>query len=239
MKLMGESDVKFVLYVALFGDMCVDSFDSDVLLIAALYVSRNSYSGNIYVRWYKTRLAQPCKKRKLGDGDDSAFANTPVDKKRLEYEIIHVNLLIQVLHTRMNNASTKHVEITSLMTPAHLTTMLLFMVLLCGCDYSKKLPRVEAKSLCDNFDVVVTAILACTTYTNNVFSVDADQSINSLIALLYTRIYTKHVQKGLHDPSHSMQTVLRHLHSSTLSEKTKLELPTHVSFSIRCGILSG
>ena len=120
MKLMGESDVKFVLYVALFGDMCVDSMDSDVLLIAALYVSRNSYSGNIYVRWYKTRLAQPCKKRKLGDGDDSAFANTPVDKKRLEYEIIHVNLLIQGLHTRMNNTSTKNVETTSLATPARI-----------------------------------------------------------------------------------------------------------------------
>jgi len=231
MKPMGESDVKFMRYVALFGDMCVDSIDSDVLLIAALFVSRNSYSGNIYVRRYKTRLAPPCKKRKSGDGDESAPANAPPEKKRLEYEIIHVNLLLRVLHARMNNASTTNAETASLAPPAHLTAMLSFMVLLCGCDYSKKLPRVGAKSLWDNFDVVIPAILACTSYTNNVFSVDTDQSIDGLIASLYARIYTKHVQKGVHDPSNSMQTVLRHLHSSTLSEKTKLELPTHVSLS--------
>ena len=240
MKPMGESDVKFMRYVPLFGDLCVDSIDSDVLLIAALYVSRNSYAGNIYVRRYKTRLVQPTtkvvengKKRKLGHADVPTQAPAPVEKKRLEYEIIHVNLLIQVLHTRMNNASPQHVVITPtpMATPAHLTAMLSFMVLLCGCDYSKKLPRVGAKSLWDNFDVVIPAILACTSYTNDVFSVDADQSIDGLIASLYTRIYTKHVQGGEYNPTNTMQVVLQRLHSSTLSEKTKLELPTHVSLN--------
>ena len=210
------------------------------MLIAALYVSRNSYAGNIYVRRYKTRLVQPTtkvmengKKRKLGHTDVPTQAPAPVEKKRLEYEIIHVNLLIQVLHTRMNNASPQHVVITPTQkaTPAHLTAMLSFMVLLCGCDYSKKLPRVGAKSLWDNFDVVIPAILACTSYTNDVFSVDADQSIDGLIASLYTRIYTKHVQGGEYNPTNTMQVVLQRLHSSTLSEKTKLELPTHVSLN--------
>jgi len=157
-----------------------------------------------------TKVVENGKIRKLGHADVPTQAPAPVEKKRLEYEIIHVNLLIQVLHTRMNNASPQHVVITptSMATPAHLTAMLSFMVLLCGCDYSKKLPRIGAKSLWDNFDVVIPAILACTSYTDDVFSLDADQSIDGLIASLYTRIYTKHVQRGeYNNPTNTMQTV--------------------------------
>jgi len=228
MKPMGESDVKFMRYVPLFGDMCVDSIDSDVLLIAALYLSRNSYRGNLYVRRYKTRLPPPKtdKKRKMGEDAEPA----PVEKKRLEYEIIHINLFMQVLHTRMTLASAQHTtELPTPIAPAHLTAMLSFMVLLCGCDYSKKLPRIGVKSLWDNFDVVVPAMLACTSYSNSVFSVDAQQSIDGLIASLYTRVYTKHVGPHSISAQHTMQTVLTRLHASTLSERTKLELPTHLS----------
>ena len=56
--------------------------------------------------------------------------------------------------------------------------MLSFMVLLCGCDYSKKLPRIGVKSLWDNFDVVVPAILECTSYTDNIFSVNTCVSVH-------------------------------------------------------------
>jgi len=241
---MGESDVKFMRYVSLFGDLCVDSIDSDVLLIAALFVARNSNKYNIYVRRYKTRLAMPvAQKRKLTDPGP--------EKKRLEYEIIHVNRLLQVLHTRMQKnvqlspASAKHAPDDSsqqdsdarfdLPCPAHLTAMLSFMVLLCGCDYSKKLPRIGVKSLWDNFDMIIPAMLACTSYRNNTFSVDTEASINGLIASLYARTYTRHVRLnkagGATVADNSMQDVLIMLHSSTLSEKTKQELPTHISLS--------
>jgi len=238
LKPMGESDVKFMRYVPLFGDMCVDSIDSDVLLIAALFVSRNSYKGNIYVRQYKTRLPAPpsaasanttaaetavCKRK------TPEAVHTKPEKRRLEYEIIHVNLLLGVLHTTMQNAaamSSQSDEIQQV-SPAHLTAMLSFMVLLCGCDYSKKLPRIGVKSLWDNMDVVVPAMLQCTSYTDNVFAVDTEVSINGLIASLYARIYTKHVASA----STNLDAVLARLHASTLSDKTKNDLPTHDSLN--------
>jgi hypothetical protein len=244
MKPMGESDVKFMRYVPLFGDMCVDSIDSDVLLIAALYVSRNAYKGNIYVRRYKTRLAPTVtQKRKLD-------ASEP-EKRRIEYEIIHVNQLLAVWLTRMQNAAplppphssvVSHDTIDSFgvlspqtaTTSAHLTAMLSFMVLLCGCDYSKKLPRIGVKSLWENLDVVVPAILECTSYTNNIFSVNTNVSIDGLIATLYARTYTRHVRlnsAGGNAVAGTMQTILARLHSSTLSEKTKHDLPTLQSLS--------
>jgi len=230
MKPMGESDVKFMRYVPLFGDMCVDSIDSDVLLIAALYVSRNSYRGDLYVRRYKARPPPPKSSKKRKTGEDAEPA--PAERKRLEYEIIHVNLLVHVLHARMALASADNTTgLPTATAPAHLTAMLSFMVLLCGCDYSKKLPRIGVKSLWDNFDVVVPGMLACTSYSDNVFSVDAQQSIDGLIASLYTRIYTKHVGPSTAGAQNSMLTVLTRLHASTLSEKTKLELPTHLSLN--------
>jgi len=232
MKPMGESDVKFMRYVSLFGDLCVDSIDSDVLLIAAMFVSRNAYKGNIYVRRYKTRLAPASQKRKLE-------APEP-EKKRMEYEIINVNLLLEVLLKQMQNAadlqiaSTHEPRVATVQSRAHLTAMLSFMVLLCGCDYSKKLPRIGVKSLWDNLDIVVPAILACTSYTNNVFSVDTEQSINGLIATLYARTYTRHIRLnsvGGNAVAGNMQNILCMLHSSTLSDKTKQDLPTQVSLS--------
>jgi len=257
---IGESDVKFMRYVPLFGDMCVDSIDSDVLLIAALFVSRTAYSGNIYVRRYKTRLPEAqtkSVKRKLNaDSTAGTFtlqASEP-EKKKFQYEIIDVKRLVEFLHTRMQDAALAHTSPpinddtpptadttfashTSTCTtrkalePAHLTAMLSFMVLLCGCDYSKKLPRVGVKSLWDNFDVVIPAMLQCTSYSNNTFSVDTELSINVLIASLYARVYTKHVKRWAAHPTGGMQAVLAMLHSSTLSEKTKNELPTHVSLN--------
>jgi len=114
---------------------------------------------------------------------------------------------------------------------AHLTAMLSFMVLLCGCDYSKKLPRIGVKSLWDNMDVVVPAMMQCTSYVDNVFAVDTEVSINGLIASLYARIYTKHVALASTSNINNMDAVLARLHASTLSDKTKNDLPTHDSLN--------
>jgi hypothetical protein len=116
--------------------------------------------------------------------------------------------------------------------PAYLTAILSFLVLLCGCDYSKKLPRIGVKTLWDNVDMIVPAIVACTSYTNNVFVVDTTVSIDGLIASLYARTYTRHVRlnsAGGGAIGSGMDTVLTMLHSSSLSEKTKQDLPTRVS----------
>ena len=247
MKAMGESDVKFMRYIPLFGDMCVDSIDSDVLLIAALFVARNAYAGNLYVRRYKTRLPPAVsagKKRKLAA---EAQGKTPVvtpERKKLEYEIIHVNLLLKVLQARMHEFSAtleplkngpekgQEGEIASCEAPdtAHLTAMLSFLVLLSGSDYSRKLPRIGAKSLWDNMDIIVPAMQVCTSYQDNIFKVHEERTMNLLLATLYARIFPKHAMLSVVTtaPLHAgrLENVLFQLQRSQLSAKTKLDLPT-------------
>ena len=207
MKAMGESDVIFMRYIPLFGDMCVDSIDSDVLLIAALFVARNAYAGNLYVRRYKTRLppvVSTSKKCKLAAEAQGKTQVVTPDKKKLEYEIIHVNLLLKVLQARMHEFSatleppqndsersqdgeTANCEPSFSAAPdtAHLTAMLSFLVLLSGSYYSRKLPRIGAKSLWDNMDIIVPDMQLCTSYHDNIFKFHEERSMNLLLATLY------------------------------------------------------
>jgi hypothetical protein len=268
MKAMGESDVKFMRYVGIFGDMCIDSIDSDVLLIAAHFVTRNSYQGNIYVRRYKTRLPGSTandsntaedKKRKLSE------AQAPKTKQKFEYEIIHINVLVKVLHScfppeclqppplalvRGEGAVAMEVEcedadisdteaagpVSSETTrtsahenKAHLNAILIFMVLLCGCDYSKKLPRIGVRSVWENMSTLVPAMMQCSSYDKDIFSVDVDLTINTMIVGLYVRVYSKHILKNT--ATNNMSSVLHQLQNSKLSDKTKQDLPTHATLN--------
>jgi len=272
MKAMGESDVKFMRYVGIFGDMCIDSIDSDVLLIAAHFVTRNAYQGNIYVRRYKTRLPVPTatdsntaegKKRKLSE------AQVPKTKAKFEYEIIHINVLVKVLHSCFpaeclqapplvrgkglgmlgdvememdcedtdisDTEAAGPVSAETTRTPpayenkAHLNAILIFMVLLCGCDYSKKLPRIGVRSVWENMNTLVPAMMQCSSYENDIFSVDVDLTINTMIVGLYVRVYSKHIPEK--KTTSTMSSVLHQLKNSKLSDKTKQDLPTHATLN--------
>jgi len=89
-----------------------------VLLIAALFVSCNTFQGNLYVCRYKKRLAPDSKKQKVKKDD----AMCTIEKRRLEYENIHVNVLLQVLHARMQDALVQ--QSSGLADAGHFTAML-------------------------------------------------------------------------------------------------------------------
>jgi len=105
--------------------------------------------------------------------------------------------------------------------------ILVFMTLLCGCDYSRKLPRIGVRSVWENMHVIVPALLKCTQYdtTTSFFSVDVEQCINTMMVGIYSQVFRKHVKCA----DACMVAVLTELNNSSLSDKLKTELPTYFS----------
>lgn len=86
---MGESDVKFMRYISLLGDIVVDSIDSDVLLISLLFVQSNDFKNNVYVRRYKIQH------------ENTAVATKEKRKrqpKKKEYDVIDTTQLTKSLY---------------------------------------------------------------------------------------------------------------------------------------------
>jgi len=218
MNAMGESDVKFMRYIEIFRDIIVDSIDSDVLLIALLYKTKHPNSGNIYIKRYKINLKSDEEKH---SSDKKRKLIEPKPSK--EYEIINIEILKNMLHSCMKQV----IGIGQIQCEQHFTHILVFMVLLCGCDYSRKLPRVGVRSVWDNMHIIVPALLQCTQYDTNLshFSVDVDLCINTLMVDIYSHVYNKHVKQT--DPC--IQMVLQDLQNSKLSDKIKNEMPTYFS----------
>jgi len=255
---MGEGDVKFLRFIQLFGDLLVDSIDSDCLLIAAHYVVRHKYTKNLYIRRYKTRMpasvgsvgsvgdtlenmavtgggtakAAKAGKRTLTEALEGAggILKGPLEapggsrRAKLEYEIVHVNMLVEMLHLSMKQAVPRTVNTGD---AVHLNAVLMFVVLLCGCDYSKKLPRIGVRGVWERLHILVPALLMSTSYNQQeVFVVDVDQTINTMVAGLYASAFSKHVDA---QNAGDMSAVLLQLQHSKLAAKTKEDMPTHES----------
>lgn len=218
MNAMGESDVKFMRYIEMFHDLCIDSIDSDVVLIALLYKTRHPAAGKVYVRRYKTKTKTQetemrLKKRRKLDGD-----NGPK-----EYEVLDIGILKDILHASMRQA----IGVSHVVCEQQFSSILVFMTLLCGCDYSRKLPRIGVRSVWENMHVIVPALLKCTQYdtTTSFFSVDVEQCINTMMVEIYSQVFRKHVKCT----EACMVAVLTDLKNSSLSDKLKTEMPTYFS----------
>jgi len=217
---MGESDVKFMRYVPLFGDICVDSIDSDVLLIALFFVTRSNTKNNVFVRRYKTKIEDTLKKRKL--------ETTVQCKSPKEYEIIDVKLMGSMLHICMKQS----IDTGSLLIDnTHMTTTLMFMTLLCGSDYSKKLPRIGVKTVWENMHILIPSIIQVTRYIDNKFSIDIEECMNSTISDIYNHTYQKHMLTHPDAREYGIDVVLAELQSSKLSETIKKQLPNRSSIT--------
>lgn len=93
---MGESDVKFMRYASIFGDLLVDSIDSDVLLISMLLVQRLEFTRHVFVRRYESvSIDMPAsdKKRKQTDS-----------RSTKTYEIINIQALLLTMHDAARQA---------------------------------------------------------------------------------------------------------------------------------------
>jgi len=253
---MGEGDVKFLRFIQLFGDLLVDSIDSDCLLIAAHYIVRHKYTKNLYIRRYKTRMpestagigvtldnmvvtgggaaqaARAGKRTLTGalQGPGGILKGPPEGglggsrRAKLEYEIVHVNMLVEMLHLSMKQAVPRNIDTGDAL---HLNAVLIFVVLLCGCDYSKKLPRIGVRGVWERLHILVPALLTSTSYNQQeVFVVDVDQTINTMVSGLYASAFSKHVDA---QNAGDMDAVLLQLQHSKLAAKTKQDMPTHES----------
>ena len=89
---LGESDIKFMRYSDLLGNLVVDSIDSDVLLISLLHVQQQrDNKHNVYVRRYKA--VQPSTETVEKDAPKRKRESAPK-----QYEIIDIHELQRTMH---------------------------------------------------------------------------------------------------------------------------------------------
>lgn len=216
MQPMGESDVKFQRYARLYKSILVESIDSDVLLIACLYVQRCP-EHSVFVRRFATRVADdqdaPAKK----DGKRAR-----PEPKRREYEIIDVRALLSLLHVAVRQAVGDEV----LVPRHHVTHMIVLVTLLAGSDFSRKLPLVGARYLWEQLPallpVLIMASNACSDETE--FCVDEELWLDLVLREVYRLKFEKHV-RAITDDS-TLEDVLEQIGRSSLSARTKELAPT-------------
>jgi hypothetical protein len=212
---MGESDVKFMRYVEMMGDIVVDSIDSDVLLIAMLYVQKTNFLRNVWVRRYKVKTASEVKESSLGKRKNNT-------KKKKEYEVVNIASFVQIMHSCASQAIGPEVQIEE----SKLTYILVMIFMLTGSDYTRKIPRIGPKSVWDKLHIIVPLALLCVQATDaqnlQNYSIDPQKCTDILFSNMYREMFHKHVQTDEDDYDQVRQDLLE----SKLSEKIKSEIFT-------------
>ena len=213
MKHMGESDVKFMRYVEMMGDIVVDSIDSDVLLIAMLYVQQTNFLHNVWVRRYKVKTASDVKESSLG----KRKTNT---KTKKEYEVVNIASFVHTLHQCASQAIGPEVQIEQ----SKLTYILVMIFLLTGSDYTRKIPRIGPKSVWDKLHIIIPLATLCVQSisidTPHEYNIDPQKCTDILFSNLYREMFSKHV----HTDEDDYDQVRHDLLESRLSEKVKSEM---------------
>ena len=87
------------------------------------------------------------------------------EKDSKEYEVLDSGVLKDILHASIRQA----IGIPHVVYEGQFSGILGFITLLCGCDYSCKLPRVGVRSVWENMHVILPALLKCTQYDITIF----------------------------------------------------------------------
>lgn len=108
-------------YSTVFGSMLVESIDSDVILIAMLFMQRHNFEIDLYIK----RMAS-----KSIDDDGGAAGDKPTGKRaagqkkprpKATYEVINVKMLLRMLH-QVNHALIACMIMCRGLTPANQKT---------------------------------------------------------------------------------------------------------------------
>lgn len=216
MEPMGESDVKFQRYARLYKSILVESIDSDVLLIACLYVQRCP-EHSVYVRRFATRVADDADAPAKKDGKRAR-----PEPKRREYEIIDVRAMLGLLHVAVRQAVGDEVVVPR----HHVTHMIVLVTLLAGSDFSRKLPLVGARYLWEQLPALLPMLImasnACSDESE--FHVDEELWLDLVLREVYRLKFEKHV-RAITDDS-TLDDVLEQIGKSSLSARTKQLVPT-------------
>lgn len=224
MQPMGESDVKFMRYAEKYGDIVVESVDSDVLLIAMLYVQKTNFKHTVWVKRIKSAPIDETaeeknakvEKRKSAAGG-SGSANPP--RGRLEYETLCINTLLCMLHNSAYESIGRELVVSDI----HLTNILVLIFLLNGSDFSRGLPRVGARSMWEYIDIIIPAFVATTSMVDDALVIDSVLCIDAVFAEIYKAKFSKHVSTT----ESSFSEVRADLIGSKLSYAVRESLPTH------------
>lgn len=221
MQPMGESDVKFQRYASLYKSILVESIDSDVLLIACLYVQRCP-EHSVYVRRFATRVDDDDNAASAPGSSRRAAKRARPEAKRREYEIIDVRAMLHLLHDAARQAVGDEVVVPR----HHVTHMIVLVTLLAGSDFSRKLPLVGARYLWEQLPALLPMLImasnACSDETE--FRVDEDLWLDLVLREIYRLKFEKHV-RAITDDS-TLEDVLEQISSSSLSARTKEQVPT-------------
>jgi hypothetical protein len=216
MEPMGESDVKFQRYARLYKSILVESIDSDVLLIACLYVQRCP-EHSVYVRRFATRVADDADAPAKKDGKRAR-----PEPKRREYEIIDVRAMLGLLHVAVRQAVGDEVVVPR----HHVTNMIVLVTLLAGSDFSRKLPLVGARYLWEQLPALLPMLIMASNACSDEpeFRVDEELWLDLVLREVYRLKFEKHV-RAITDDS-TLDDVLEQIGSSSLSARTKQQIPT-------------
>jgi hypothetical protein len=231
-------------YSTVFGAMLVESIDSDVILIAMLFMQRHNFEIDIYIK----RMAS----KSIDDDSGAAAADKATGKRaagqkkprpKASYEVINVKLLLRMLHQvnlallscvlthrELTTASTSKVVKQAvgaevILSEADMTRFLVFHMLLTGSDYSRKMPQLGAGFVWENLHVSIPLLTCCTHDAadgdGDGFQLDADACADTVFAELYRAKYPRHVTAE----TESFDDVMAALRDSKLTASTKARLP--------------
>lgn len=135
------------------------------------------------------------------------------------YEVVHVQSLLAMLHDAARQSLGPEVHID----PAHLTCLLVVIMLLTGSDYSRGMPRIGPRKLWDALHVVIPALIMCSEFEPETgkFALNVERTVDVFFAEIYREEFAKHV--GAAD---GYDALLAQLQASKLSDKVRESLPT-------------
>lgn len=217
MKSMGESDVKFLRYISIYGPILVDSIDSDVLLIAMQFMQKNNMQIDIFVR----RMAS-----KTIEASQEAAAKRKAEGKqtrKTEYEIINVKKLVATIHIAIRQSVGEELVLS----PHQMTRFAVFLMLITGSDYSRKMPSIGPSFVWENLHISIPLLALCIEEGDTEFTVNE----NACMDLLFSALYREKFQKHVKEDSSSFDQVVNDLQTSKLAERTKRNLPSRVSIT--------
>jgi hypothetical protein len=212
-------------YGSLFGDILVESVDSDVLLIAMLQLQRTHFKHRVYVRRYATRsIEEPATaggKRAAGTDAKKGTGKDAAPRRGREYEIVDVCALLQMLHAAVRQAVGPEVTLPT----HHMTHIIVVLGLLTGSDYNRKLPLVGPRHLWEQLGELVPMLLMSSNAGTNEpeLRIEPELWLDVFMKHVYCQKFAKHV-RGLREDATFAETIDA-LRSSALADRTKALLP--------------
>jgi hypothetical protein len=247
---LGEADVKFARYAALYDKLQVDSVDGDSVPIALMHMERGG-GGQISILRLETRTGprepSACpgpparrgapKGKSKGSPPAKAGGGSPPAKpdrgpKRV-YEYVHVRLIFDALRCYVIPQCLDRGALPS--HAGHEIAMLLGLIGLTGTDFTRSLPLLSGKTVYDQLPGIWLRLASA--FDPQTRQLLPDPTLDRVVAALYQRKFERHAKPG------GLDAVLDALKGSKLSERTKSHLPTretlhctvrNVNWLLRC-----